>query len=865
MTTPCSDADKAFEVFRRTGDADALAVVYDELAPGLLRLALKLLGDASAAEDVLQATFVTAIEAAPRHDGTRPVRPWLAGILANEVRAHRRRTTRAVDPTRLAPLREPSDPAQDAIDAELDIVVGEQVRELPDAWQQPVLLRVRQGLTVPEIAAALGRPAGTIRGQIARGIARLRAGLASALGVFGLARVMHGSLARVTHGKGRLARSGAATSGVGVLGGTLMVVSVLALVVWGLTVVWEGALPEPQELSALSVVADVDGVVEDVPLAVEAPPRATVIANPAAGVVVSDTEGGGLPARLVVVNSTGDRAGQAIIDVYSSRKAYDAYEPALRSFSADGAGVWEGVLEPGEAVVARKDRSRTRLAQTFATTDELHRVVELIDLFTLEGRVVDHKGETIAGTDVAVSDDARNRGGLGASRKPPQVKAGHDGSFAVDLEPGAYSLRAARGNRRGYSLRVQVPDVVDDLTLSVPGDWRITGRVVDASGSPVESELRFYVDPDVTVEPVPGVEVLRSMWRARTDAEGRFDVGVSELGRFHVVGSAKGHAPSALVEAVVSVEAPVAIVDILLTEPVSIAGRVVDTSDQPVIGTTVSAGSDDLLAWVANRLAPRHSELFGEAVATTDEQGAFVLEGLSSQGVYDLTVNAGHRRGGAAVIERDVEGGRSNVVIVDPGLLETVSLRGRVVEAATGDPVPHFELHLESQRGKVSTLTSEYVDDVDGRFTIDGLDAHGLFGITVVAIMDKRWTDRTGFVHARARHDLGSVTVPLGEIVLDGGTLDIRLAAAGVVDARLLDHDGLPWSLVTIRLREQGATLIEHKYEGRTDAFGHIVMTHVAPGTYDVLVDGVDHGTVEVLAGETTTVELSPVADDEPR
>jgi hypothetical protein len=52
MTTPRTDADKAFEAFRRTGDADALAVVYDELAPGLLRLALKLLGDASVAEDV---------------------------------------------------------------------------------------------------------------------------------------------------------------------------------------------------------------------------------------------------------------------------------------------------------------------------------------------------------------------------------------------------------------------------------------------------------------------------------------------------------------------------------------------------------------------------------------------------------------------------------------------------------------------------------------------------------------------------------------------------------------------------------------------------------------------------------------------
>lgn len=55
--------DRQFEQFQRTGEAGALAKVFDHTAPELWRVAWYLSsGNAHRAEDALQSTFLTAIE-----------------------------------------------------------------------------------------------------------------------------------------------------------------------------------------------------------------------------------------------------------------------------------------------------------------------------------------------------------------------------------------------------------------------------------------------------------------------------------------------------------------------------------------------------------------------------------------------------------------------------------------------------------------------------------------------------------------------------------------------------------------------------------------------------------------------------------
>jgi RNA polymerase sigma factor (sigma-70 family) len=90
-----------FDRFREAGDAGALAEVFDALAPDLLRLARHLVRDRGEAEDLVQATFLAAIERRASFDASRALKPWLAGILVREAARVRRARSRELDPRRL--------------------------------------------------------------------------------------------------------------------------------------------------------------------------------------------------------------------------------------------------------------------------------------------------------------------------------------------------------------------------------------------------------------------------------------------------------------------------------------------------------------------------------------------------------------------------------------------------------------------------------------------------------------------------------------------------------------------------------------------------------------------------------------------
>src|SRR5688572_24272593 len=97
---PHSSPEEPFVRFQRTGESDALAEVFDQTAAELLRVAGHLLNDLHVAEDLVQATFLVAIER--KHDyqpGKGSVLSWLTGILINRIRVHRRLSRRGAGRT----------------------------------------------------------------------------------------------------------------------------------------------------------------------------------------------------------------------------------------------------------------------------------------------------------------------------------------------------------------------------------------------------------------------------------------------------------------------------------------------------------------------------------------------------------------------------------------------------------------------------------------------------------------------------------------------------------------------------------------------------------------------------------------------
>lgn len=231
--------------WREHGDARALARVFDRLAPELLRLALHLSRNAADAEDLVQATFLAALEHADRFERGKRIAPWLTGILVHRAHAERRRQQRSpatgADGDTLTARG--SSPADQVERAEVSAVARAALDALKEPFRQPTVLRLVHGMEPADIALLLQRSPGTVRAQIHRGIERVRRTLPGTLGVMvvdadatgrGLAAVKQVVLdagAKAAPGGATLGIAGVATGVLMGKKGTLCVAAALALVV----------------------------------------------------------------------------------------------------------------------------------------------------------------------------------------------------------------------------------------------------------------------------------------------------------------------------------------------------------------------------------------------------------------------------------------------------------------------------------------------------------------------------------------------------------------------------------------------------------------------------------------------------------
>jgi RNA polymerase sigma factor (sigma-70 family) len=152
-------------------------------------VALRVLGNPHDAEEVAQDALVRAYRALAGYDPERirdlRLRPWLATIVVNLCRNRLRRPGPATTPLEplLAAGAEPrTDPAEDpaawALRAADRERLGALLATLPERYRVPVVLRHVDDLSYAELAEVLGRPEGTLKAQVHRGLAMLRASAA---------------------------------------------------------------------------------------------------------------------------------------------------------------------------------------------------------------------------------------------------------------------------------------------------------------------------------------------------------------------------------------------------------------------------------------------------------------------------------------------------------------------------------------------------------------------------------------------------------------------------------------------------------------------------------------------------------------
>lgn len=173
------------------GTFEALVRAYQDR---LYAFGLRLTGSPRDAEEIAQDAFIRAYRALARYPADRvealKLRAWLFQVTVNVAR-NRARTRRLAE----VPLLSADDDHESvaervADDAERPDQVAERhdeqdrmaavVATLPERYRAAVILRHMQGLSYQEIAAVLGQPSGTVKSNVHRGVAYLRAALDAA-------------------------------------------------------------------------------------------------------------------------------------------------------------------------------------------------------------------------------------------------------------------------------------------------------------------------------------------------------------------------------------------------------------------------------------------------------------------------------------------------------------------------------------------------------------------------------------------------------------------------------------------------------------------------------------------------------------
>lgn len=151
------------EIFERLarGELDALGELYDRYHPAVRRFLSHATCDAEDVDDLVHATFLTAAKSAGRYDGRASCRPWLMGVAAQLLKRRRRAFGSFLSAVAsLRGVRSTTFDPRPALQARSD--VERLLSRLSEAKRTTLLLAEVEGLTCPEIAAALGVPVGTV-------------------------------------------------------------------------------------------------------------------------------------------------------------------------------------------------------------------------------------------------------------------------------------------------------------------------------------------------------------------------------------------------------------------------------------------------------------------------------------------------------------------------------------------------------------------------------------------------------------------------------------------------------------------------------------------------------------------------------
>ena len=173
---------RLMELLARTAlkDQQAFAELYRAASPHLYAVALRILREAAAAEEVLQESFVNVWHHAASYVAAKsqPL-TWLTSIVRNrcldQLRRREVETVTMDDEEEGLTFAAPGPTPLELLLAGADaLAVKDCVDALEPAQKQAIALAFFQGLSHSELARHLRQPLGTVKSWVRRGLERLR-------------------------------------------------------------------------------------------------------------------------------------------------------------------------------------------------------------------------------------------------------------------------------------------------------------------------------------------------------------------------------------------------------------------------------------------------------------------------------------------------------------------------------------------------------------------------------------------------------------------------------------------------------------------------------------------------------------------
>ncbi|MBK9065166.1 MAG: carboxypeptidase regulatory-like domain-containing protein [Acidobacteria bacterium] len=366
----------------------------------------------------------------------------------------------------------------------------------------------------------------------------------------------------------------------------------------------------------------------------------------------------------------------------------------------------------------------------------------------------------------------------------PRTATGPDGRFRLGgLAPGDYTVSVSRV---GYASETREAAVAegkgpDPLSIVLGSEAVIAGSVRGKKGSGV---------PGQSVNATAVDAAVRSNGFARTLPDGSFRIDGLKAGVPYnlFMYSSSSNAPKK------TVTAPADGVEILATGTGRIEGRVVDPEGRPVPEYQVRAQGDQSSGgpnWWANSVRQDVSA----------ETGEFAIENASAGALEVRVVAKGYqaaRVGGLVVEEGETRSG------VEVRLARGAVVRGRVVEARSGRPVPEAEVSADSAPARVTS-------DSDGAFELEGV----MPGKVRVTATSPEFT-------------AASETIEVGDA---GGTVELKLSPGGTISAVVVSAGGEPVAGAEVTLVQAG----QNSYGGSKSVAGpdgRVRFSHLVPGRF---------------------------------